>query len=137
MSKIKEFIDNLPDRAKAMTASGFIIALVISVLVIGTSLSSPDSTILNDKEIEGLEIKEINLEYNEGVSTYTAKVTNTNSNDYNLKYIEIIFKDENNEETKLIGYIGNTLQKNETKEIKASIDKDVTNSVKLEYSIIK
>ena len=80
MNKLKDFIKNLPDRAKAVTASGFIIAIVISTIVLGTSLSSPDSTILSDKEIEGLEIKDINLEYNEGVSTYTAKVTNTNSN---------------------------------------------------------
>ena len=137
MDKIKDFINNLPDRAKAVTASGFIIALVVSIMIIGTSLSSPSSTILQDKEIEGLEIKDINLEYNEGVSTYTAKITNTNSNNYDLKYIEIIFKDENENETKLIGYVGNTLEKDETKEIKSSIDKDITNAVSVEYNIIK
>ena len=137
MNKLKDFINNLPDRAKAVTASGFIIALVVSIMIIGTSLSSPDSTILQNKEIEGLEIKEINLEYNEGVSTYTAKITNTNENSYNLKYIEIIFKDENENETKLIGYVGNTLEKDETKEIKSSIDKDITNAVSVEYNIIK
>ena len=137
MNKIKDYIKNLPDRAKAVTASGTIIALVLGIFLIGTSLSSPSTTILQNKEIEGLKIKNINLEYNEGVSTYTAEITNTNENSYNLKYIEIVFEDSEGKKDTLIGYIGNILEGKETKEIKSSIDKDITNAVSIEYNIIK
>ena len=134
---IKEKINKMTEEGKVVTLSGLFISLILVVGLIGVSIASPNSTILSDREIEGLKITEVNLEYSGNESIYTAKVTNTNDNSYNLKYINIEFFDENNEKSTLIGYIGETLEKNETKEIKASIDKDITNSTKLEYSIVK
>ena len=53
------------------------------------------------------------------------------------EYIEIIFTDEKDQEEKLIGYIGEEIKNEETREITASIDKDLTKSTKIKYSIIK
>ena len=137
INKVKEKINGMTDEGKVVTLSGLFMSLILVVGLIGVSLSSPNSTILNDREIEGLKIEEVNLEYNENESIYTAKVTNITDDSYHLKYINIDFFDENDEKITLIGYIGESLEKNETKEIKASIDKDITNSTKLEYSIVK
>ena len=134
---IKEKIKGMTEEGKVVTLSGLFISLILVVGLVGISLASPNSTILNDREIEGLKITEANLEYIGNESVYTAKITNTNDNSYNLKYINIDFFNENEEKTTLIGYIGESIEKNETKLIKASIDKDITNSTKLEYSIVK
>ena len=130
-------INKLSEKHRILLSTGIFAFLIAMIALVGVSLSSPSTTILQNKEIEGLEIKNMNLEYNEGVSTYTAEITNTNENSYNLKYIEIVFEDSEGNKDTLIGYIGNVLESKETKEIKSSIDKDVTNAVSVEYNIIK
>ena len=122
---------------KNLIISALVLGLGILLILIGNSIASTETTILQDKVVEGLSFKNAKLEYQNEVSTFKVEVTNQNTETYNLKYIEIIFTDENNTETKLIGYIGDKLDSEETKEIVASIDKDITNSTKLDYSIIK
>ncbi len=122
---------------KNLIISALVLGLGILLILIGNSIASTETTILQDKVVEGLSFKNANLEYQNETSTFKVEVTNQNTETYNLKYIEIIFTDENNTETKLIGYIGDKLDSEETKEIVASIDKDITNSTKLDYSIIK
>ena len=117
--------------------SALVLGLGILLILIGNSIASPDSTILQDKVVEGLSFENASLEYLNDSSRFKVSVTNKNTDPYSLKYIEIKFLDENSKETKLIGYIGEVINSNETKDITASIDKDITNSTKLEYSIIK
>ena len=62
-------------------------------------------------------------------NTFKVEVTNDNTEAYNLKYIEINFKDSSDKVSKLIGYIGEVIASGETREITASIDKDITDSV--------
>ena len=137
MNKIKEIIEKAGKKEKIMFISGIACIMLGLILSIGSSLASPDTTILQNKEIEGLKIEEVSLEYDGEASIYTAKITNTNSSTYNLKYIELVFKNEDESINKLIGYIGKNIDSNETKEIKASIDKDITKAISLDYNIIK
>ena len=117
--------------------SAFVLGLGILLILIGNSIASTETTILQDKVIDNISFENATLEYTNDTSTFKVSVTNKNAETYNLKYVEIIFRDENDNTNKLIGYIGNSLESEETKEIVASIDKDITNSVSLEYSIIK
>ena len=137
MNKIKEIIEKATKQEKIMFVGGIACIMLGLILSIGSSLASPDTTILQNKEIEGLKIEEVSLEYDGEASIYTAKITNTNSSTYNLKYIELVFKNEDESINKLIGYIGKNIDSNETKEIKASIDKDITKAISLDYNIIK
>ena len=87
--------------------------------------------------VENLSFKNASLEYENNITTFEVDVTNNHPNEYNLKYIEILFMDEEKNVNKMIGYIGNSIKQDETKKITARIDKDLTNSISLEYFIIK
>lgn len=122
---------------KNLIISSLVLALGILLILIGNSLATSDSTILKNQVVDNLSFENASLEYMNNTSTFKVEVTNNNSDIYNLKYIEINFKDEKDISTKLIGYIGESIEVGETREIVASIDKDITNSVSLEYAIIK
>ena len=122
---------------KGLIISAFILGLGILLILIGNSIASTETTILQDKVIDNISFENASLEYLNDASTFKVSVTNKNTDTYNLKYIEIIFKDENDNTNKLIGYIGGSLESEETKEIVASIYKDITNSISLDYSIVK
>ena len=122
---------------KGLVISALILGLGILLILIGNSLASTESTILKDQVVDSLSFKNASLEYTNNTSTFTVEVTNTSTDTYNLKYIEISFKDSNNEVSKLIGYIGESITSGETRKITASIDKDITDSISLEYSIVK
>ena len=122
---------------KNLVLSSFILIMSGIIVLIGVTLAASDSTILKNQVVDNLSFENASLEYMNNTSTFKVEVTNNNTDIYNLKYIEIIFKDENAISTKLIGYIGESIEVGETREIVASIDKDITNSVSLEYAIIK
>ena len=122
---------------RRLIIGALVLGLGILLVLIGTSIASTETTILQDKVVEGLSFENASLEYQNNTRTFKVEVTNTNSDPYNLKYIEIIFTDEKDQEEKLIGYIGEEIKNEETREITASIDKDLTKSTKLKYSIIK
>ena len=122
---------------KNLIISAFVLGLGILLILIGNSLASTESTILKDQVVDNLSFENATLEYANNVSTFKVEVTNDNTEAYNLKYIEINFKDSSDKVTKLIGYIGEEIASGETREITASIDKNITDSVSLEYSIVK
>ena len=122
---------------KGLIISALVLGLGILLILIGNSLASTETTILRDRVLDNLSFQNATLEYANNTSTFKVEVTNNNSEVYNLKYIEIVLKDENDITTKLIGYIGESINKDETRLITASIDKDITNSVSLDYSIVK
>lgn len=116
----------------------FIISISIFLIVaffIGKSVAEPDE-LLRKQSIDGLVFTNAKIDYESGVSTLTVDVTNDTDGEYTLKTIGINFKDGENITT-LVGYIGPTLKKGETKTMTASIDKDITASIDLEYVIIK
>ena len=127
----------LTNNIKMFTVGTLILVVGILLVVIGNSISTPDSTILKDQVVDNLSFTNATLEYVNNETTFEVEVTNKNIDEYNLKYIEILFTDEENNINKMMGYIGNSIKKDETKKVTAKIDKDITNSVSLEYVIIK
>ena len=115
----------------------FVLVLGVIIYLIGPSVATKDSTILKDQEVEGLTFTNADLNVEKGISTLTVSVTNTNKETYSLNYIEIVVTDEKDNSDTLIGYIGETIDPNETKIITASIDKDITESKSLDYIINK
>ena len=135
MNKIKEIMKRENFKTVLTLFSLFVVSGML-LLLAGRSLGDPNSTILREQEVDGLVFKNATIEYNEGITTFTVEVENT-LEDMNLRYININFKDENDNSTRLIGYIGDNIKSKETKLIVASVDKDITNSIDITYSINK
>ena len=130
-------LSKLNKNQKILIFGSFILVIGFILILIGKSLASTESTILRDRVIDNLSFENASIDYSNGVSTFTVDVTNDNSNIYNLKYISIIFAGDDGTTTKMIGYIGDSIEISETKTITASIDKDVTKSIDLEYVVEK
>ena len=139
VNKVKENINKLSRSQKIGILGGIVGILLITLTVtLLPSLSSTESSYLADQTVEGLSFENANLEVANGVSTYTVEVTNDLDKEYTLKNINIIFKDGSGQEIEtLLGYIGENLEVGETKVINASIDKELTDIVKIEYVINK
>ena len=135
MNKIKEIMRKENFKTVLTLFSLFVVSGVLLILA-GKSLGDPNSTILREQEVDGLVFKNATIEYVEGITTFTVEVENT-LEDMNLRYIDINFKDENENSTRLVGYIGDSIKSKETKLIVASVDKDITNSIDITYSINK
>jgi hypothetical protein len=135
MNKIKEIMRKENFKTVLTLFSLFVVSGVLLILA-GRSLGDPNSTILREQEVDGLVFKNATIEYVEGITTFTVEVENT-LEDINLRYININFKDENDNSTRLVGYIGDNIKSKETKLIVASVDKDITNSIDITYSINK
>ena len=113
------------------------IVLLGVIFIIGKSVSDPNTGYLSNQTVDNLSFENANLVYENGITTFTAEVYNESGNTYTLKNISINLTNESNDVTTLIGYIGDTLEKDEGKLITASIDQDLTSSLKLEYVVNK
>lgn len=110
--------------------------LIVIAIIIGRSFAfTPE--LLGNQVVDGLSFENANLECKDGISTFTADVYNENDDVYALKYINIEFVDSQNKTTTLIGYIGEVLEKEEQKFIRASVDTDLSDSKRIVYSIQK
>ena len=127
----------LNKNTKMFIIGTLILVVGIFLVVVGNSIATPDSTILRNQEVDNLKLENASLEYVNKISTYEVDVTNTLDTTYNLKYINIKLTTDDNIEYNLIGYIGESLESKETRKITASIDKDITNIIDIEYTIIK
>ena len=110
--------------------------LIVIAIIIGRSFAfTPE--LLGNQVVDGLSFENANLECKDGISTFTADVYNENDDVYALKYINIEFVDRKKKTTTLIGYIGEVLEKEEQKFIRASVDTDLSDSKRIVYSIQK
>ena len=105
------------------------------LVVIGKSIATEESSILREQEVGSLVFKNAKLDYENGISKLEVEVENKGE-DLNLKYIDIIVEEENIN-TRLIGYIGESIKKEETKIITASVDKNITKATNITYGIVK
>lgn len=93
-------------------------------------------TKLENKSVNNLEINNANIKTSDGISVFTADVTNKSKEDKDIDSIKITLKDKNNKElTVLTGYIGGTIKSNETKQIVSNSDFTLKNVKKVEYEI--
>ena len=122
-----------------MLISG-VIAILIIIVSASMSLSvrlTNENELLKDQSVENLIFKNAQINYENNVSKLSVEVENEKEESQTLKYIKIILKDENEEETTLIGYIGEEIESKATKEISASIDKDITKNTSMRYEIVR
>ena len=111
--------------------------LMIVVFLIGRSVADPNSGYLRNQSVDGISFENAELVYENGVTTFTVEAYNESGDIYTLKNISINLKDEDGDVTTLVGYIGESLEKDEAKLITASIDQDLSSSVNLEYVVNK
>lgn len=136
MSKInslKEFIK----KNKILTLVASLVVLVGVIFLVGRSVADPNTGYLRNQSVDGLSFENAELVYENGITTFTAEVYNESDSTYSLKYVNINLTDGDGNVITLIGYIGDTLEKDEAKLITASIDDDLSDSVSLEYVINK
>ena len=133
MKRIGELIKN---NKRTAIILGSIFLVVVAGLIIRNTLSDPNTGYLRNQTVEGLSMEDASLEYKDGVSTFTANVFNESGDIFNLKTIEVILESKSKTIT-LTGYIGETLEKEEGRVLRISIDQDLSDSEKLTYKINK
>ena len=120
---------------KPVILLGSIIILALVVFLVKVTLADPNSGYLRNQTVDGLSFENASLVYESGISTFKVEVFNETDNTYNLKNISIKLIDEENNETIMIGYIGDSIEKEEGKYLQASIDKELSSISDIEYMI--
>ena len=110
--------------------------LILLIFIIGKTLADSNTGYLRNQTVSGLSFEDANITYDNGVTTFTAKVYNESGSEYTLKTINVIL-DSSNKTTTLTGYIGESLENEEGKILRISIDDDLSDSTKLTYKINK
>ena len=128
-------MEKVIDFLKSIKIRYYIAVLVVIIAVVGVIVLKPsysvDQTLLANKTLDGLTIKDISLvDDGNGVTTYQATVEATTNKTVN--YIEIVLTTGDSSVT-LIGYVGKTLATGETSIIKASTDADIINATSIDY----
>ena len=133
----KTIIDGIKNNKRLITLLSSLIVITVVVYIVGRTLADPNTEFLRNRSVDNLSFENAELVYENGITTFTVEIYNESGETYSLKNISINFTDENDEVTTLIGYIGETLEKDESKLITASIDKDLSSSVSLDYVLNK
>lgn len=134
MNKIKEA---LKENKKLLLLLAALLVVSIIIFIVGNTFADPNTGYLRNQAVDNLSFENAELVYENGITTFTVEVYNESGDIYSLKNISINLTDENDNVTTLIGYIGETLDKDESKLITASIDQDLSSSVSLEYVVNK
>lgn len=140
MSRVEYLLNQKP--LKVLGVSAFIVAvltcLIVLVINVGNSYLNSNTGGIPNQVVDGLSFENANMQVENGISKYTVEVINDLSESINLKTIDVVLKDEKGEEiTRLIGYIGNTIESGESKILEASIDEEVNDVSQVEYFIHK
>lgn len=130
--------EKLKKNKKGYIISGVVIAVVIisAILLVNfnSSKAIDTSTLLSEQVVDNLKFMNASFENNR----LKVVVYNTLEDIYSLKTIDVTFQDENyNEITTVKGYIGNTLEQKEMKQLVVSTDVDLTNTSHIKYTINK
>jgi uncharacterized protein YxeA len=117
---------------------GFIavVVLVIGIILIKNAYSIGTGSTLSNQVVDGLSFENANVEVEDGITTFNADVINDSGDTYELKTITITLTNGSSKVT-LVGYIGETLDKEEHKTLKASIDQELSNVTSVSYTINK
>ena len=95
-----------------------------------------DKEVVKEQIVKGLKISDVNMQVIDGMTNFSAKVTNTNKEEMKVETIKIIVKDADKKEmARLTGYVGATLQPNEAKDIINTTDVDLSKAKSISYEI--
>ena len=140
MNKIIERIKKIEKKKLIIGISSITLLLVVGI-TIGVTFSNNGVEVFNNVElkdvvIEDIELNTVSIEEENGTYTYKAELKS--NAEISLKYVEIIVKDDKDEEiVTLIGYVGNTLKKNQKFNVEASTDADISKLKSIDYKIVK
>lgn len=130
------------DKVRANRKKYLVSCIVIGLVIVGsfvlynftTSKAIDTTTLLSDQVVDNLKFMNTKLENNK----LTVVVYNQLEESYNLKTIDVEFQDENyNEITKVVGYIGETIDNKDMKQLVVSTDVDLSNASHIKYIINK
>ena len=94
--------------------------------------------VIKDQNIDGIEITNTSLVYEDGISYLNATVTNNTGSDYELNEYRINVKDsDDNIIVTMPGYVGSVLKNGESKTINTMITEDLSKAASIEYEVIK
>lgn len=113
-----------------------IIVIIGSVLLYNftTSKAIDTTTLLSDQVVDNLKFMKTKLENNK----LTVVVYNQLEESYNLKTIDVEFQDENyNKITTVRGYIGESIDNKDMKQLVVSTDVDLSNASHIKYTVNK
>ena len=133
----KTIIESLKENKKSLIILSCLIVLSVVMLIFGKTVADPNTGYLRNQVVDGLSFENANISYADGITTFMVEVYNESGDIYNLKTIDVSFKDKNDKETILPGYIGDTLEVEEGKYLKASIDQDLSDTISISYKINK
>lgn len=142
MRKIKQKspVQIVIDKVRANRKKYLVSCIVIGLVIVGsivlynftTSKAIDTTTLLSDQVVDNLKFMNTKLENNK----LTVVVYNQLEESYNLKTIDVEFQDENyNEITKVVGYIGETIDNKDMKQLVVSTDVDLSNASHIKYII--
>lgn len=126
--RMKEDDTKKTDRSKAkrriLKVFAIIIIIVILIAIPGFIMmnfennhnENPD-TLLDDKEVLGMVIKDIKIEDMDGLKVFKAIVENTSNKKFEQKEVQIVFRDEKSQKINKYPYVILDLEKGETQEI--------------------
>ena len=94
--------------------------------------------VIKNQNIDGLEITNTSLVYENGLSYFSATVTNNTGSDYELNEYRINVKDsEGNIIITIPGYVGSIIKNGESKNINSQVTEDLSKAASIEYEIVK
>lgn len=99
-------------------------------------IANTNTGVINETVIDGLKIDNISLISENGAATFSATITNTNAQDVYVRSLSVIMKDANGVEiTTIPGFVGSTLEPNQSYTITTNKYMDITTVASIEYII--
>ncbi len=102
-----------------------ILLFIVLVAIVGAVVffiyknsNKVEDPLLGEKDIFGMELKNISIEKQNGIYIFTAQLKNTLNEKFESKPVQIIFRDEKNQKIIKYKYTINDLEKGETQDIK-------------------
>lgn len=103
-----------------------------------TQKENINKEVIKDQNLEVFKFTNTSLKYENSTSVLQTTVTNTSSEKQYLKEFKIHVRDKkDNEIVELIGYVGDYIDKNQSKIITSSYGDDLTNAYSIDYEIIR
>lgn len=97
-----------------------------------------NENVVKNQNIDGIEILNTSLIYENGISYLKATVVNNTGSDYELSEYRIYIKDvEGNIIAIMPGNIGGVIRSGEAKPINAMISEDLSKAYSIEYEVVK
>ena len=94
--------------------------------------------VIKEQTVEGLKIGNVDLNIVDGISSFTASVTNTTDKDIVVEQVDVTLKGKDGKELiTLPGYVGGTIKPNESKNIISTTDMDLSKADSVAYKINK